>query len=315
MVAIFLAPQISQAQGVGDSLYGFNSVLDRLFQEMLPLCSRLIDVGRVIAGFAALWYIAIRVWKNIAKAEPVDFFSLLRPFAIGLAIILFPHLINLINGVLEPVVVATRAMSQDSKKAISYHIEQQEKAILERNVPLSPTGSGNTEQYQQPNGGDDGSLSNAFLIFNIKSYFKELASDFIGILYSAAALCVNTIRTFYLIILAILGPLVLGLSVFDGFQDTLSSWFSRYINVYMWLPVANIFAAITSKILENMFTLDGDFAGSVAYIIFMIISIVGYTTIPNVANYIIRAGGSDTLLDKVNGITKVAAKAAVGLYK
>ena len=39
-------------------------------------------------------------------------------------------------------------------------------------------------------------------------------------LFEAAALCINTIRTFYLIVLAILGPLVFGIAVFDGFQHT-----------------------------------------------------------------------------------------------
>lgn len=36
-----------------------------------------------------------------------------------------------------------------------------------------------------------------------------------------------------------------------------------------------------------------------ACLIFMIIGIVGYFTVPSVANYIIRAGGSNALLQKV----------------
>ena len=51
----------------------------------------------------------------------------------------------------------------------------------------------------------------------------------------------HTIRTFQLIVLAILGPLVFGLSVFDGFQHSLRHWIARYINTFLWLPVANIF--------------------------------------------------------------------------
>ena len=51
-------------------------------------------------------------------------------------------------------------------------------------------------------------------------------------------LCINTLRTFSLIVLAILGPLVFGLAVFDGFGHTLTVWLARYINVFLWLPVA-----------------------------------------------------------------------------
>lgn len=63
-------------------------------------------------------------------------------------------------------------------------------------------------------------------------------------------------RTFNLIILAILGPLVFGLSVVDGFGHTLKHWLARYINVFLWLPVANIFGAVIGKIQENMLVID-----------------------------------------------------------
>jgi len=309
-----IMPQVTFAQGLGDKIYGLNSVLDKLFTEMLPLCSQLIDVGRAIAGFAALSYIAVRVWKHIAKAEAIDFFPLLRPFAIGMAIVLFPYVIGLMNGVLQPVVTATANMSKDSRKAILWDIEQQEKAIKETSpIDGMSGGSNGMEKYEQPGGSDEEpGLLSAFSMFSFKNAVKILIRDFFGILYAAASLCINTIRTFYLIILAMLGPLVFGLSVFDGFEQTLSSWFARYINVFMWLPVANIFGAINSKILENMFTLDQDFYSSTAYIVFMIISIVGYTTVPNVADYIIQAGGKDTLMHKVNSLAKTAGKAAVG---
>lgn len=317
LAIVLLLPSTSHAQIVGNEVYELNNVLEKLFDEMLPLCEKLTGVGRVIAGFAALWYIAIRVWKHLARAEEIDFYPLLRPFAIGLTILLFPFLITLINGVLKPVELATRDMSKDSHKAILYHIAEQEKAIKET-PDVGPYSGGNddTEKYEQPDGttGEDGmfsGLKNAFSFFNIKSMFKVFISELANTFYAAAALCINTIRTFYLIVLFILGPLVLGLSVFDGFQHTLPSWFARYINVYMWLPVANIFGAISSKILENMMNLDQNFGSSLAYIIFMIISIIGYATVPNVAGYIIEAGGKDTLLHKVTDMSKAAGKAAI----
>jgi len=312
LLSAMVLPQLASAQGFGNQLYELNGVLDRLFQEMLPLCTRLIDVGRAIAGFAALWYIGIRVWKSLAAAEPIDFFPLMRPFAIGLVLMggMYPHLIALMNGVLQPTVVATRAMSQDSKKAILWSIEQQEKKVK---APPATGGQGapSMEKYEQPNGAnDEGSLSSSFSFFSIKSIIKVMISDFFGVIYSAASLCVNTMRTFYLIVLVIIGPLVFGLSVFDGFSHSMTEWFTRYINVFMWLPVSNIFGAITAKIIENMSALDQDFFSGTAYVVLMIISIVGYTTVPSVANYIVQAGGRDNMIQKFGGAMKVAATAA-----
>lgn len=311
-------PALSWAQSgsLGDNVYSLHKVLDHLYEEMMPMCEDLIDVGRAIAGFAAIWYIGTRVWKHIARAEPIDFYPLLRPFAIGMVIVLFPHFIALMNGVLKPIVVATKAMGDDSHKAIAWHIQQEEAAARQAPPPGTVPGIGssdtNWDKYGQPDAGSNqgsSGLGGIFSMLSLKNTFKLFISQTVQIVYSAAGLCINTIRTFYLIILAIIGPLVLGISVFDGFQNTLNSWIARYINVYMWLPVANIFGAITSKILENMMNLDQSFFSTTAYIIFMLISIVGYLTVPNVAGYIVQAGGKDTLLHKVTQMAQQAPKA------
>lgn len=81
-------------------------------------------------------------------------------------------------------------------------------------------------------------------------------AEVLKVLFEAAALCINTIRTFYMIVLAILGPLVFGIAVFDGFQHTLTVWIARYLNIFLWLPVANIFGGIMGKIQENMLKED-----------------------------------------------------------
>jgi conjugative transposon TraJ protein len=315
--ALLLLPVLSNAQGFGTGVTGLNGELEKLFNQMLPLCSQLIDVGRAIAGFAALWYIALRIWKHLARAEAIDFYPLLRPFAIGIAIAGFPALISLMNGVLSPTVAATAAMGQHSQDAITWHLQQEAKAATQAPPPgIYNNGQQNGYQkYQQPDGttmanGQSNDMGSTFDFFGLKSMFQNFIKNVVQVLYEAAALCINTIRTFYLIVLAILGPLVLGLSVFDGFQHTLASWFARYVHVYMWLPVANIFGGITSTILANMITQDQDFYSSTVYIIFMIIAIVGYFTVPTVAGYIIQPGGRDTLLHKVSGMSGQGAAAA-----
>lgn len=127
-----LLPFIVHAQsggGLAGSINGMQPVLDNVYNDMLPLCAKLIGVARGLAGFGALWYIASRVWRNIASAEPVDFYPLLRPFALGLAILLFPMVIGVMNGVLQPVVSATGSMVKDSNRAIEALLKQKEAAV------------------------------------------------------------------------------------------------------------------------------------------------------------------------------------------
>jgi conjugative transposon TraJ protein len=325
--------------GVGGDLQNMQTTLDTLYDQMMPLCSQLIGVGRGIAGFAATWYIAYRVWRHLANAEPIDFYPLLRPFAISIAILLFPSVIGLINGVMQPAVSGTAAMVEGSNDAVTKLLQQKEEAIKTTDawqMYVGEDGTGDRDKwykYTHPDNtdgsgegvfegiGNDIKFAMAKASYNFRNSIKEWMSQVLEILFQAAALCINTIRTFYMIVLAILGPLVFGLAVFDGFQHTLTVWLARYINIFLWLPVANIFGAIIGKIQELMLQLDisqigetGDtfFSNTdVAYLIFMIIGIVGYFTVPSVANYIVHAGGGNTLLYKVTSLFGNSSKVAL----
>lgn len=322
-----LLPGVVRAQGSAGEIHSMQSVLDQLYSEMLPLCSKLIAVGRGLAAFAALWYIASRIWRHIANAEPVDFYPLLRPFALGFCIMVFPSVIALMNGVLSPTVTGTAAMVTGSNNAIAHLLRMKEEAVQKTpawQMYIGPNGFGDREKwyrYTHPEGtgegildglGNDLKFAMAKASYGFRNTVKQWLSEIFHVLYEAAALCVNTLRTFYLIVLAILGPLVFGFSVFDGFQHTLRIWLARYISVFLWLPVANIFGAIIGKIQENMLKVDiqqvnryGDtFFSSTdtAYLIFLVIGIVGYFTVPSVASYIVHAGGGNALLYKTSNV-------------
>ncbi|RZM06818.1 MAG: conjugative transposon protein TraJ, partial [Pedobacter sp.] len=313
LVAMLL-PSESYAQGISDSLNGMQPVLEKVYQDMIPLCSKLIDVSRGLAGFGALWYIGSRVWRQIAVAEAIDFYPLLRPFALGMAIVMFPLVMSLFNGVLQPTVSATGAMVKDSNKAITVLLAQKEAALKKTKkwqLYVGEDGNGDRERWYRYTHPDDPeaqsegmleSVSNDMSFFmekqgyNIRNSIKQWMAEVLEVLYAAAALCINVVRTFILIVLTILGPLVMGFAVFDGFQQSLTVWIARYVNIFMWLPIANILRSILGKIQENMLKLDISQIGQegetffsssdVAYLIFMVIGIVAYFCVPTVANYI-----------------------------
>lgn len=329
-------PGITYGQSYAGEIHSLQSVLDQLYSEMLPLCSKLIGVGRGLAGFAALWYISSRVWRHLANAEPIDFYPLLRPFALGFCILIFPWVIALMNGILKPTVTGTAAMVTGSNKAIEYLLRLKEEAIKKTpawQMYIGDDGTGNRDKwyrYTHPDGEIEGTLDGlgndikfamAKASYTFRNSVKQWMSEILHILYEAAALCVNTVRTFYLIVLAILGPLVFGFAVFDGLQHTLTIWIARYISVFLWLPVANIFGAIIGKIQENMLRIDiqqviqyGDTffsATDTAYLIFLVIGIVGYFTVPSIANYIVNAGGGNALLYKASNVFTAGPRTAV----
>lgn len=335
---VLFAPVVAQAQ-IADNLRGMHLVLDQLYDELMPLCSQLIGVGSGIAGFAALWYIAARVWKHLANAEPIDFYPLLRPFAIGFCVIKFTLVLGIINGVMKPTVTGTSSMMNESNKAIELLLKEREQAVKQSDkwqIYVGQNGLGNREKWlkytQEKEGkpstdegfwesiGNDFKFAAAKASYDFRNAIKEFMAEVLRVLFEAAALCINTLRTFNLVVLAILGPLVFALAVFDGFQHTLTVWLARYINIYLWLPVANIFGTIIGKIQEKMIAMDisqinqaGDTfftQADTGYLIFMIIGIVGYFTVPSVANYIVHAAGGSALNQKVTSMFSASSKTA-----
>ncbi|HQW16191.1 MAG TPA: conjugative transposon protein TraJ [Niabella sp.] len=336
-----LLPLMSQAQTVGgwaDDLQSFHSVLDQLYAEMLPLCGELIGVGRGIAGFAALWYIAARVWGHISRTESIDFYPLFKPFIIGFAVAVFPSVIGLINGVMQPTVSGTKNMVTQSDAAIEVLLKQKEEAIQKSElyqIYVGPSGEGDRDRwYKYMHPGEDSddegwmdSIGNDIRFamakagYNFRNGIKEVIAEVLQLLFAAASLAINTMRTFNLLIMAILGPLAFGLSVFDGFGHTLKHWLARYINVFLWLPIANLFGAVIGKIQEQMLKIDiaqvteqGDTFFSrtdMGYMIFLIIGILGYFSVPSIANQILWVGGGDSLTGRTTG-SAMAAGAAVG---
>lgn len=313
-----LMPLFSHAEGVADDLHGLQGVLDQVYNQMLPLCSGMIGVARGIAGFATLWYIGARIWKHLAAAEPVDVYPLLRPFAIGFCIAAFPTVLGLINGVLQPVVTATQSMVTNTNQAIANLLAEGKPDAADALPNDANSDPDKWYQYSHPDGtatdtGSSNPISDAFSGWSIKNWARKFIAEVLNVLFQAAALCLDTIRTFKLIVLAILGPLCFGLSIFEGFQHSLKQWLARYVNVFMWLPVANIFGAIIAKIQENMIVgiqngnLGGNALGNdnTAYLIFLLIGIVGYFTVPSVANYIMNVGGH-ALFNKTSALASMA---------
>ena len=337
LLLLVMVPGIAFGQTRDGGVQDLHKLLESMYDQMMPLCSELIGVGRGIAGFAATWYIAYRVWRHIANAEPIDFYPLFRPFVIGFCILIFPSVLTMINTVLKPTVTGTANMMENSNGAIEALLKKREEALHKTEawqMYIGESGLGDRDRwYRYTHDGADPSeeglmesLGNAYIYhaermtFAFKHQIRQWISEFLQIVFQAAALIIDTLRTFQLIVLSILGPLVFGLAVFDGFEHTLTAWLARYINIFLWLPVANIFGSIIGKIQQEMIKMDISQLGSrgdttvfsttdTAYIIFMMIGIVGYFTVPSVASYIVQAGGGGALQTKTTGIFNSIAKA------
>lgn len=297
-----------------------HELLRSLYDEMLPLSADMATVAKGIAGLGALFYVALKVWQALSRAEPIDVFPLLRPFAIGLAIMFFPTIVlGTINAVLSPVVKGTNAMLEN--QVLDLNQLQQQKDLLEREAMLRNPETAylvSDEEFDKKldelgwSPSDLVAISGMYMergMYDLKKSIRDWFRNLLEILFQASALVIDTIRTFFLIVLSILGPIAFAISVWDGFQSTLTQWLTRYISVYLWLPIADMFSSMLAKIQSLIIERDIDMladptyipdTSNTVYIIFMLIGIVGYFTIPTVAGWVIQAGGAGNFMRNVN---------------
>lgn len=297
-----------------------HEVLRSLYDEMLPLCADMAAVAKGLAGLGALFFVALKVWQALSRAEPIDVYPLLRPFALGLCILFFPTMVlGTINAVLSPVVQGTHAILEN--QVLDLNELQSKKDLLEREAMLRNPETAylaSNEEFDKKleelgwTPSEMMTMSGMYIergMHNMEQAVKNWFRELLEMLFQAAALVIDTIRTFFLIVLSILGPIAFAISVWDGFQSTLTQWVTRYISTYLWLPVADLFSAMLAKIQTLIIGKDIERLAdptfipdnsSTVYIIFMIIGIVGYFTIPTVTGWIIQAGGAGNFTRNIN---------------
>lgn len=230
-----------------------HSILRSLYDEMMPLCSDMAGVAQGIAGLGALFYVAYRIWQSLARAEPVDVFPLLRPFAIGFCIMFFPTVVlGTINSVMSPIVQGTASMLEGQTLDMQKYREEKDRLEYEQMMkdPSTAYLVDDAEFDRQIDGlgvTEIGTAAGMYIergMYKVKKAIQNFFRELLEMLFQAASLTIDTIRTFFLIVLAILGPIAFALSVWDGFQNTLVQWICRYIQTYLWLPVADLFSTI-----------------------------------------------------------------------
>ena len=297
-----------------------HQILRTLYDEMMPLTAQMSAIAKGLAGLGALFYVAMRIWQALARAEPVDVYPLLRPFAIGLCVIFFPTLVlGTMNTVLSPVVTGTHSILEG--QTLDLHKLQEQKDRLEREAQLRNPETAylvSDEEFDKkidelgwmPE--DMAVMAGMYIergMYDLKQSIRSWFRELLEMLFQAAALVIDTIRTFFLVVMSILGPIAFASSVWDGFQSTLLQWVTRYVSVYLWLPVSDLFSAILARIQSLILQRDIEQLSdpsfipdttNTAYIIFMVIGIIGYFTIPTVAGWIIQAGGMGNYGRNVN---------------
>ena len=193
-----------------------HSILRSLYDEMMPLCSDMAGVAQGIAGLGALFYVAYRIWQALSRAEPVDVFPLLRPFAIGFCIMFFPTVVlGTINSVMSPIVQGTASMLEGQTLDMKKYREEKDRLEYEQMMKDPSTAylvddAEFDRQIDELGVTEVGTAAGMYIesgMYKVKKAIQNFFRELLEMLFQAASLTIDTIRTFFLVVLAILGPI------------------------------------------------------------------------------------------------------------
>jgi len=310
-------------------LEAFEKTLDSLYNDMMPLVSQFTNLGRAVGGLGALIFISTKVWGHIARSEPIDVYPLLRPFLIGLCILLFPAMLLSLRGVTNAVSHGTDSL-RDNQTALVDALQKQKKDIIDRR-PENATFAID-DNYERElkrlsgitNIGDRMSLQLDKVRYEVNANFREWMRNVLELFHVAARLLISVLATFLLVVLSVLGPLTFGIGIFPGFGGSIPKWFGHFITVSLWVPVANIIGAMMATFQLRM--LQGDIdrlnkGGGVdgadfGYMVFLVLAIICYFAVPKLTEWILDASGANNVAGGfTRGVTDVAGAAgAAGGY-
>ena len=273
-----------------------HTILRVLYDDMMVLCYPMSQVAMAIAGIGALLYIAYRVWQSLAQAEPIDLFPLMRPFAIGICILFFPTLVlGSLNGILSPLVKATHSLMVGQTLDMEQWQERRERLELEGREQMPPDSyyaeDEEMERELSELGVDDQTQQTLDRMNEERSSWSVK-----GLIFAFA------------------------ISVFDGFQSTLTQWLTKYVSIYLWLPISDLFSAIIARLQTLSMRHDADLMAegynwyvdwsSSLNLIFMLVAVCGYLCIPSIASWVVQANGFAAYNKTVSKMTSLVSAGA-----
>lgn len=284
----------------------FQKTLETLYDQQMPLVAQFVNLGRAIGGIGALLYISAKVFGHISRAEAIDLHALLRPFAVGLAILLFPQLCGGMRGLTLAASHTTDAMRDKQSADIKSLLAVKQTAI--DNSPayqdFKSDEAMNAKLAKMDTWDVSGKMGVRFqrLQFEIGQNFREWMKNILELASMAARLFITLLMTLFLSVLSIAGPLAFGIAIFPGFTGGVQKWFGHFIGISLWLPIANIFTMFLGQM--QILLLNNDIArlaakgsletADIGYMIFLILSIGTYLFVPKAADMLLATSGASS---------------------
>lgn len=332
----------------------FFQSFQRLDTTISAEASRVTSLGRAIGGVGAMLYLGYIGWQMQAGDRDWEITPMLRPFFIGLILLHWTSFYSLIQspfrvtasvsqGIFERIEKDANVLRvkrfQKQNELLDYMIkkEAEEKAKqkelddLKEKTFLGEIGGAISEGWDKI----QAPVEEWFIRMDFK--FQRMIAEVIEavglIILRVCTYLIFFIQKIWSYILIVLGPIAVGMALIPGFESSLTSWISKFININLYSFVAFTVINIGQQLImsayimeidryEKMISTSGgvDSATIMAFIngngmlhitlfsvVAYIVTGIGVLMTPTIADSIVSAGGATVMSKMKQSAGKVAS--------
>lgn len=315
-------------------------------------------VGRAIGGLGALMYLGYMGWQMAAGDREWEITPMLKPILIGFTLVYWTGFVNLIQAPFEAIAQPGIAIFSDIESEVNdLRVERfkKQQQLLDAVIKLNAEEDAKQDVIDNTSEDADDSwfdISDGLdkLIQPIKEWqirmqfqMQKLVAEVIEfICLSILRICVYLIffiQKIWAYILIILGPIAVGMALVPGFENSLYSWVSKFININLYTFVAYTIINIGQQLIASGYTMEierydtlltnGTITNLDALMVYVsnsgmiynglftcvayIVTGIGVLMTPTIADTIVTAGGAGAMTKMKSAAGKVgsSAKAAV----
>lgn len=232
-------------------------------------------VGRAIGGLGALMYLGYMGWQMAAGDREWEITPMLKPILIGFTLVYWSGFVNLIQAPFEAIAEPGIAIFSDIESEVNDLRVQRfkkQQQLLDAVIKLKAeeeakqdvinnTGKDADDSWFDISEGLD-KLIQPIKEWQIRMQFQmqKLVAEIIEfVCLSILRICVYLIffiQKVWAYILIILGPIAVGMSLVPGFENSLYSWVSKFININLYTFVAYTVINIGQQLIASGYTME-----------------------------------------------------------
>ncbi|WP_143884137.1 hypothetical protein [Chryseobacterium binzhouense] len=315
-------------------------------------------VGKAIGGLGALMYLGYMGWQMAAGDREWEITPMLKPILIGFTLVYWSGFVSMIQAPFEAIAEPGISIFSEIESEVNdLRVERfkKQQQLLDAVIKLKAEEDAKQEVIENTTEDADDSwfdISEGLdkLIQPIKEWsirmefqMQKLVAELIEFCcLSILRICVYLIffiQNIWSYILIILGPIAVGMALIPGFENSLYSWVSKFININLYTFVAYTIINIGQQLIASGYTMEierydtllsnGTITNLDALMVYVsnsgmiynqlftcvayVVTGIGVLMTPTIADSIVSAGGAGAMTKMKSAAGKMASSAKTAI--